>query len=467
MTAIKNRGLGYLMGWGSTFFRSALVLVSVTFLGAGAVSLARAEDQATTESPGDSKEGTPFSGRVFTDFYIPTGNFFDGALQQISGSLWLQADPKLGDNSSAHFILTADQFAASSIGGRTGFQPGIREAYLGYVKSGLEVRAGKMIIPWGKSDVVNPTDLLSAKDFTFFNPDEEVRRMGGISFFASWTPHSGDSPLTFTVVGTPVFPQSRLLLAPGQVSANILGATSVQSPPATLSNSETALKMAYAGKGWDATVLVYRGWNHLPEFQVLSISSSSVTVSQVFHQYRALGADGSVTFGQWIVRAEAAYIWTENDDGQNPLIQPSHLDSVLGLERPIGSDFRIQGQLLLRYFPRYLSPSQISDPNPLFAAVYQQVAQTNALIQNYQDSIRPSASLRISYSNDQNRWSGEIFLLGNFLGGGLLVRPQLGYGLTDALKATLGLDYYTGPSDRPLGVLSPYNALYSELKYSF
>ncbi|MBI2711555.1 MAG: hypothetical protein HYX41_01655 [Bdellovibrio sp.] len=430
--------------------------------------LAEAAETSVSE---DSRDETSVSGRIFSDFYIPTGNFFNGSLQQISGSAWLQLDPKVGEGTSAHLILTADQIAASSVSGKGGFSPGVREGYVHYFKSGWNVRMGKMILPWGKSDGVNPTDFLTAKDYGFFNPDDEVRRIGAVSVLLSWTPSSGNSPFTFTFVGTPVFPQSVLLLAPGQIPSGLSGVSTIQSPATTLSNSELALKVAYSGEGWDASVLVFKGWNHLPEIGVNSVSISgttpTVSVSQGFHQYRALGGDSSVSFGKYVLRGEAAYVWTENGDGQNPMIQPSHLDAVVGLERGIGDDFRVQTQFLIRYFPYFTPPSQATDPNPVMAFVYQQVAGVNALIQNYQDVWRPAASFRLSYSNDQNRLAGEVFLLGNFLGGGLLLRPEVTYRLSDSLKATLGLNYYAGPADRPLGVLAPYNALYTELKYVF
>ena len=401
------------------------------FCFAWAESPAFAQSEELGSQSQDSHLG--LSGRIFSDFYVPTGDFINGQLQQISGSVWLQADPKFSETSSAHLTLTADQIAASTISGRTGFQPGVREAYVQYYKSGLEIRAGKMIIPWGKSDVVNPTDFLSAKNYTFFNPDEEVRRLGGVGVKIAWTPMSGNSPFTFTFVGTPVFPQSVLLLASGQIPSGISGFSTVQNPAATLANTELAFKTAYSGTAWDASVLVYKGFNHLPEFGVTSVTSSgtsvAVSANQIFHQYRALGADASVSLDRWVFRGEAAYVWTENSDGQNPLIQPAHLDAVLGVERPIGDDFRIQVQGLIRYFPYYLSPQQLSHSNPVLEAVYQQVAAVNALIQNYQDSFRPGATFRISYSNDQNRLSAEVFMMGNFLGGGFLFRPQISYDL--------------------------------------
>ena len=127
-----------------------------------------------------AEDGPPaLTGRVFTDVYAPTRDEpLSTDLRQASTSIWLQADPKLGERSSAHFTLTGDYFETALPGNPDGrrLRVGLREAYVAYAHKGLEFRAGRQIIPWGKSDAVNPTDFLSAKDYTFLNPDEEVRR---------------------------------------------------------------------------------------------------------------------------------------------------------------------------------------------------------------------------------------------------------------------------------------------------
>jgi len=141
---------------------------------------------------------------IFTNFYLPTSDPLGSNLQQASGSIWIQADPKLTESSSAHFTLGIDEIAASAAT-TPQLRMRLREGYVGYNRSGFELIAGKIIIPWGKSDVVNPTDFLTAKDYSFFNPDEEVKRLGAIGVSLTWTPGKGDSPMSFTVVSIPVF----------------------------------------------------------------------------------------------------------------------------------------------------------------------------------------------------------------------------------------------------------------------
>ncbi len=410
----------------------------------------------------------PLSGRVFSDIYLPTRDIPTAGYRQSSASVWLQGDPKLGENGFSRFILTGD---AIDTGSGASFRTGLREGYLGYAKNGYEFRIGRQIVPWGKSDVLNPTDFLSAKDYTLFNPDEEVRRLGSTMLWLNWTPDEGNSPLNFTFVAVPVFAQSRLLVAPTTIPANSTVATTAIAPPQTISNTETAFKAAYFGSSWDVSLSVFRGFNHMPEYALTSVTGSGATLvanfTPISRAIRAVGSDASFTSGKWVFRGESAYVWTQNDTGTNPTIQPSHWDSVVGVERPFGDDFRLQAQFVSRYHPNFTPPDQAGGADPVSAAINPQLARANALLLNYQDRFRPGATLRLSYTNETNGIDTELFLMGNVIGGDYLIRPKFSYNWTDAIKTTIGTDYYGGPADRPLGALKAFNSVFIEGKYSF
>jgi len=237
------------------------------------------------------------------------------------------------------------------------------------------------------------------------------------------------------------------------------------------SNSEFALKAAYTGVGWDASVSTFTGWSHLPELQeishVLEGSTILVDLTQVYRRITAFGGDASFNKGKWIFRAESAYIITPNDDGSDPLSVPTHWDSVIGVERPLGDNFRVQGQLLIRYFPHYTAPDQATGPDPVSTTVNQEIAEANALLLQYQDPTRPGATFRVSYTTDNQLFNGEIFFLQNFNGGDYLVQPKMDYAWTDLFKTSLGADLYGGPITRPLGALTPLSAFFFEARYSF
>ena len=413
-------------------------------------------------------ETLPVTGRIFSDVYVPTRDLGISPLRQASASLWLQGAPKLGEHGSANFILQADTLqAGQSLGGASSrTDVTVREGFAAYASGGWEFKAGRMILPWGKADAINPTDVLSAKDYTFLNPDEEVRRIGALSILTAWTPGAGSSPLTLTMIWTPVAPQSRMLFDSAKVTSSLPPGLTLSSnpvtPAATLARSELALKAAIAPSGWDASVFAFRGLSHMPE---LALFGS--TIAPTYHRLTAAGGDFSFTAGSWIFRGEGDYAWTENGDGSNPLIAPTRVDLVAGVERPIGDDFRIQVQGLLRHAPRFTAPEDATGLDPASTALNSEIASANARILNYPERTRPGATVRFSYSNEASGLDAEVFLLGNFVGGDYLLRPKLSYGWTDAFETTIGVDHYAGPEDLPLGQLKAFNSLFIEAKYVF
>jgi len=418
----------------------------------------------------------PLTGRVFGDVYVPTQDPIPQLpLEQLSGSLWLESNPHLGEHSYAKIIGEFDAFDgqysySSDLSTASHLEAVLREAYVGSSKEGLEIRAGKMILPWGKSDVFNPTDYHTAKNLSFFNPDDEVRRIGGSSLEILYTPNEGSSSWNNIVVFTPIFAQGRQLFPPNLIPFGVTLADP-NTPSITFLDSEIGDKISYTGAGWDASLSFFNGWSHQPQLQEISHSLVGpivlLNMGQVFRRVISYGGDASISHDKWVFRGESAYTVTPNDSGSNALELPTHWDSVVGAERPLGDKFRVQAQIILRIFPRYTSPSSQTGSDPISTTINQQIAAENALLNSYQDPSRPGGTLRVSYTDDKTGWDGEIFVLQNFAGGDFLVRPRVSYAWTDLIKSTVGLDLYGGPTNRPLGALAPDSAVFAETKYSF
>ncbi|MGZ3649979.1 MAG: hypothetical protein ACXVB9_05735 [Bdellovibrionota bacterium] len=414
------------------------------------------------------------SGRAFEDLYLPTKVHTGDTFEQQNTSLWLQGDGKFSSALSARAIYQGDFFGSARLtGDRSGvhLRNRLREGFAEYFQNGLQLRAGKQIIPWGKSDGINPTDFLSAKQSNFLNHDSEVSRAGGVSLLASLTPGSGASPLNFTAVIQPVFPESDYLVPPAALPAGVT-LTGTDHPESNAKNTEAAGKVSYAGEGWDSSVSYFHGYDHQPVFAELSHAAVSPTLvtlraHRIFQRLNAAGADASYSSGALIYRLETAYFWTENNDGLNPMKTPSHWDAVAGLERPLWEKFRLQGQLISRLFPRYTDPQLTTGADPVSAAINREVATTNALLQQYQHRWNTASTLRASYSLTDPNFTAEMLWYQGFNDGDYYLRPMVSYALKEFLNLTLGYDHYGGPTDKSIGSLQSYNAVFTELKATF
>ncbi len=317
--------------------------------------------------------------------------------------------------------------------------------------------------------MVNPTDFLSAKDYTYLVPDDEVRRVASTGLLASLTPNEGVSPWNITLVWMPLFAQSKWLISKDVITQQtVVGG--VETPEPLFENGEVAAKLIYTGESWDSSLSAFSGWDHRPFLKEINhtvIPPISANLNQGFNRINALGADGSYTNGKWVYRGEAAYVRTPNHDGLNTLVEPSFINSVWGVERPISDDFRMQAQFLFKYYPQYTAIDQTTGADLISQVINRQIAQTNALIFRYQEQSQPGATLRFSYANSENHIDTEIFLIQYFNGGDYLIRPKVSYAWTDVFRTTVGVDYYGGPPDRALGASSAYNSVFLEAKYSF
>jgi hypothetical protein len=408
----------------------------------------------------------PLSGRLFGDVYVPLQR--DGSGEQISTtSAWLAVDPRWGDGVGARVVGSGDVFISTA--GAERLRPRLREGYLYLRRPGLEVRAGQQIIPWGQADAVNPTDFLTAKDYTFFNHDEEVRRVGSPSLSLSWTPHEGGAPLTLTAVVVAWAAESTVLLPAGLIPPSASWNNSPEAAVWSLARTEAALKAAYAGQGWDASVVGFRGWSHLPElgYAGYDAARAQVIIRPVFHRITAVGGDGSIALGPWVVRGEGAYVFTENNDGTNPLIQPSHWDMVAGVERPLAA-FRVGVQGVWRWNTPQLSPPEAAPyTDPYSQMANPMLARANSITFRYQEKHQGGATLRIAYTNEDRGIDVDLFGYLNFLERDAFVRIRASYLVVDALRVTLGLDSYSGPADSPFGAFKDFSSAFLEIKYSF
>jgi hypothetical protein len=432
--------------------RKLLPLAALLFVGHPAIA-----------KQGESALSFQAHGRVYTDQYLFTEGLRAGELEQSSLSSWLELNAELKDGPGLKLIPQFDVFYRDINNPYTETSKlTLREAYGHFQWSGGEIRVGQQIIPWGRSDGVNPTDYFTAKDFTRLNADDEVRRLGAPALNFSFTPDNGNSPFTFQLIAQAAFPQMKLLIPSQAVPTGISFQKYAPAPALFGKNAmEYGIKASYLKNDYDCSFSFYRGYSHYAEY-IYQASTNSVV--PIHPGETAVGGDGSFTWSSYVIRFESALHMPDNGTQTDPLfglVEPWHWDSVLGAERPLGDDFRIQAQFLYRwhlYFPDDVSV------NPVLLAI----GRANSLILNYQQQGNPGATFRIGWQRDGSNWTADLFLLGYFGGGqNHLLRPQIGWTPIENLKLTAGMDWYGGDTSKPLGALHDRSHGFLEAKYVF
>lgn len=400
----------------------------------------------------------PINGETFAYVRAP---FERGDFQQVSASLWLRARPRLTDATSAGIELALDRIEAAPVGGPR-FRAALREAYVSMRKHGWLLRVGQQIIPWGSSDVVNPTDVLTAHDHSVFVVEAEKTRTGGMSVSLSkaW------SHVEATIVATPRHPATVQLIPPSILPPGVTIAEAAPYEP-TLENTEVAAKLKFSEHNWDFSWMAFRGFNHTPEFEVVSADDMGAVVRPTHHRIYVAGVDGSVSVGKLVARIEGAFVRTENAGGTDPTIQPTHVFGVFGLERPLGDRVRVQAQAIVRSYPRWTALDRAAGPDPATTNAMHLVAAANALLLDYQGRQRSSGTVRIAYLSEEERFAIEVFGAMNIADRDYLVRPIIGWRPTEAVNLQLGAEVYRGPETRPLGALRQFSGAFLQTSFTF
>ncbi len=417
-----------------------------------------------------ASDETRYKGMLFTNAYVALDaneatrrvwqNLY-GADLQIE-QVWRELYSGHLDLNFAHVPTAVDrQFQSRS-------ELRLREGYVRYADEGLELRLGRHVTPWGKSDVINPTDTLSTRDSARFSPRDEDLRLGSDGLLMTWTPSQGSSAWTWTGVWNFHFEDSGLLLAPGGLPEN----TSLQispAPAASLENSEFALKSSYFTPEWDGSVSYFEGWDRSPEliFRSYDPLTAHLSLKTQHERVHVIGADYSRAFSQYVFRAETAYSAPTEQDQVTPQHRPAHADGVIGVERPFGEKWRVQFQVLARYFPRLANPDAVIGTTPLEVAFNQSLGRANARLRSYEDRWRVGETLRVSWGDADTDWNPEIFFLHYGASHELFVRPMLVHRLRPALKATVGADIFSGPTGSAFRQQEVFNSAFVELAYQF
>jgi hypothetical protein len=417
---------------------------------------------------------SPIAGRIYSDYYIYTQDLSYGEVAQSSLSAWLEYDSQADDSTKkdlgVHIVGQGDLFYRDlNHPGQTSARFHLREGYISYLSDETVLRVGQQIIPWGKSDGINPTDYFTAKDYTLFNPDDEVKRLGAPGLSWGFTPDQGTSPFNIQAVFQAYYPQMRLLIPSQAIPSGVAVSKYASSPEAFSENAmEFGFKVAYLKSNYDFSFSYFQGYTPFAEY-VFDVAQNRV--SPVNPKQKAIGGDASFTLGEYVVRIESALLMPENGTDTDPLfglVEPWHWDTVAGIETTFAQDYHAQIQGTVRHHLYYQLPSDSIGGSAQTRAIQQAVGRANALILNYQQQTNVGATFRVGYASDTSDWTADVFLVGYFMNGqDYLVRPQVSFKPMNNVRLMAGADLYGGEEGRPLGALKDRSVGFFEAKYVF
>lgn len=321
------------------------------------------------------------------------------------------------------------------------------EAYLNVHDPQVDLRLGQQIIAWGRADAINPTDLLTPKDFTHLSAEDEVDRRFGLP--AGMANFHVAHALDFSVVWIPIF-HSSVVPIPERLPFVLVR----EEPNHDFRNHSLGFKLDRAGTGIDWSLSYFQGFDLIPFGRVTGPQQVLLGNQRI----RAFGGDLATTLGRYGVRAETAYVRTDDPHGLDPLARNPSWTTVAGIDSDLTENFNVNLQGYTRVVFHFQDPFQVSDPFARMIAVF------NANIGNQLDRLQTGVTGRLKATWLQKTLAGELLGVFNANRTDFFVRPMLSYALTDVWKVYVGGDIFNGRSDSFFGRLQNTSAVFVELR---
>lgn len=366
-----------------------------------------------------------------------------------AGMFWLKASRRL----SSRVSIMAEGWTALRGPLENGDAAAeLREAFVDLRVGRLDVRAGRQIIAWGRADGLNPTDNLSGQDLTSLVPDDADRRLGATALRASY--YIGD--VSLTGVWLPELRGHQFAL-PAPPPGVIFVRDAARWP-----GNQWAVRAEQTGGRVDWSLSYFRGRDMAPDLGIAVGEGRGPGIRLSHHRVRVLGADMSANLGRFGLRAEGAYVGTEDGGGRDPFIKNPFAFVVAGADRTYGGRLNLNVQYLFRYVLDLEEATATSGDG--FASV---VARQQAILNSQTRRIQHGASFRLAHTWLHETLEAECAVAAYSGPSGAAVRPKVVYAVTDDWKVLAGAEILRGETSSVFGLLEPNSSGYAELRWGF
>jgi hypothetical protein len=431
----------------------------------GVLSLLPASPEGA-RSAGDSGFLAPLRSRlgfgaILRADYFSASKKLDDNHNLIGLTLQPKLEPQLGE----HLSLKGEgRLHDEDMFDSRGRQHRFLEGYLDLHGTPGQLRLGQQIIAWGRADALNPTDLLTPKDFTHLSAEYEVDRRFGLPAALGTARLSPE--LNFTAVWIPIFMAS-VIPIPDKLPFQ-LGS---EEPNNEWRNHSFALKLDRSGTGVDWSISYFQGWDLIPTAKVTNpggvVRFGPQGLFSIFQptsvllrnqRIRAIGADAAIPMGGFGWRAETAYVRSDDPHGIDPQARNPYWFTVAGADRDLTEDLNVNLQVYQRIVFNFEDPFQVGDPLVRTIAVF------NATIGNQLDRWQTGFTGRVRATWLQKTLAAELLGVFNANRTDFYLRPMVSYAITDIWKAYLGADVFNGRRDSFFGRLENTSAVFVELR---
>ena len=372
-------------------------------------------------------------------------------LTSLRSQLNLTADLSMPGNWRGRASGHAFYDGAFAVNGRGAYTPEFLDAYEAEVELGeayvqgqlgpnVDLKLGRQIVVWGKSDAIRLTDILNPLDMRTPGLTDirdlrlPVTMVRLDYFFGDWN------------LGAMAIPEVRFDKTPVPGSDFFPGTTALPAddfPGDGFGNTEYALALNGTFTGWDLSLYAASVFNDAPHGEMIGAG-----LRRRHARVRMAGVSANVGIGSWLLKGEAAVI-----DGLKFLGAPG--DTFARVDILVGFDYSglSWGTLTLEAANRH-----IVSFDPAIAG-----GPEDAREDEFELAFRVATSLM----NDKLQLSSVVSILGVHGEGGGFQRFEANYEVSDRSKAIVGAVNYVSGDKLFFSDIDDNDRLYVKYEYRF
>lgn len=332
----------------------------------------------------------------------------------------------------------------------------IHEAWVEHVGTGWDVRLGRQLIIWGKADGVQITDMITPPDYTEAMTREldEIRQPVDAVKLRFMGTELIDRDVNLELIAIPVFQKATLPKDdnPWAISASAPESVRVEQrrtkkPSASLKNTEAAARLSGYYSGLDIAISAFYTWDDFPAYhRKLHREGNTpvLTISPEHHRMTVLGFEFSRPWSDFVFRGEAAcYLdrYRERKSADAGPVKKDSLKWLFGIDWTPGNDWTIAPQFI------------------------------NETIFAYEKDLSDSKHDTLATLNISKKLMNQTLTLSNMIyfdlnDGEFYNRSKVEYEISDGLKASAGLDIFSGTNGQ-YGRYSDNCQIWCKVRYSF
>lgn len=328
------------------------------------------------------------------------------------------------------------------------------EAWLRLTSGDLSIKAGRQIIVWGRADRLNPSDVLSSRDYTLLVASDDEQRRG----MAMVQARLGLGDFTLDGYWLPEFRDNRFPLDPAPVGAVVIADEKVDD------KSQFAMKLDRSGGSIDWSLAWFHGTDRTRDFVRVPLPPQSrpgsfTGVQQRFPKVDVFAADLAGTLGRIGWRAEIAFSQYRGAD--TIFRKNDNLWLVAGFDADVIGGWNVNLQYSLRQIFGYADPRLLANP------VDRAIASQSAAVNNQLDRTQHGVTARIARKWLQDTLDFEVTTIAYFQTGDAAIRPRLSYAINDRMRVTAAADIFVGPRLSYFGRVRDLSAGFLQLNFGF